>query len=93
MTTPRRDWMKAIDSGQAGVTDIIRAARSCMAAADDCPPELCGHSVNRMTPLEFAEWIEDELSAGKRAPVRLDQRETRKAGQVHRRLMEMVATG
>lgn len=92
MTDARRDWMPTF-ADPAILSDLFKAARSCMRSADDCDPELCVHSVNRMTPMDFAQWVEDEIAAAKRAPIRLDHRETRQAGQVRRRNLEIVVAG
>ena len=78
----RRDWRETFED-PACLSDLVSAARSCMTAADDCPPELCPHAVNRMTPLEFAEWVEDTINA--RRATRLDHAENRRAGQAVRR--------
>jgi hypothetical protein len=90
MTDARRDWVPTF-ADPAVLSDLFKAARSCMRAADDCDPELCAHPINRMTPMDFAQWVEDEINAAKRAPVRLDHHETRRAGQQLRRALEIVA--
>ena len=56
-------WTESIS--RAVLSDLYRAARSCMAAVCEEDPEWCGHTMNRMTPLEFVQWIEVELRAGR----------------------------
>lgn len=62
--------------------DAYRAARSCMSQICSDEPDSCSCAENRFTPLEFVEWIEQQVRLEQRRPVRLDQRENRSAGQV-----------
>jgi hypothetical protein len=92
MTDARRDWMPTF-ADRAVLSDLFKAARRCMTEADDCDPEICAHDVNRMTPMDFAQWVETTINTAARAPVRLDHHENRTAGQKLRRALEIVATG
>jgi hypothetical protein len=92
VTDARRDWMPTF-ADRAVLSDLRKAARRCMTEADDCDPELCQHPVNRMTPIEFCDWVETTINTAARAPVRLDHRENRTAGQKLRRALEIVAAG
>lgn len=80
-------WLSTF--AERAVLDHLRdAAEACMAdAGDGCPPETCRHDANRMTPLEFAEWVELQL-VRRRRPVRIDHHENRAAGQ--RRRLEIL---
>ena len=90
--TDHRSWLTAFELDAAALSDLFAAARDCMAEGDDCDPELCPHPEQRMTPLEFAQWVELEVKKAARAPIRLDQRENRQAGQYRRHGAEMVAS-
>jgi hypothetical protein len=57
---PDRSWLRTFVDPDA-LRALLRAAKTCMAEADDCEPEDCPHRVNLMTPLEFAEWVEREV--------------------------------
>jgi len=92
MTQPRRAWIESF-SDPAVLSDLFAAAKSYMAEGDDCDPEHCPHPEQRMTPIEFAQWIEEQAAGVKRAPIRLDHRENRSAGQAARRSMEFASTG
>lgn len=62
MTAARRMWLREFQENSVARWALQAAARSCMEdacerhEAEDCPCE-----ANRMTPLEFAEWIMDEV--------------------------------
>lgn len=91
MTENRRTWTTAFSSGAATAADVRRAAETCMRELCDDAPAECAHTEQLMTPLEFAEWLEREVVRLKSQPVRLDQREGRRAGQ-HRRYALNAAT-
>lgn len=92
MTAPRREWITTF-SDEAVLSDLRKAAIDSMREIDDCPPEICPHAENRLTPIEFFNWVEATIHRAAREPVRLDHRETRRAGQVRRRTLEIVAAG
>lgn len=92
MTAPRRDWI-ATFADKAVLSDLFAAMDACMAELCDCDPDTCPHPQNRMTPREAAQWVETTINTAARAPVRLDHRENRKAGQQLRRALEIVAAG
>jgi hypothetical protein len=92
VTAPRREFIKAFATGRATISDVLAAARSLMSEGCDEPPDRCGCPEQRMTPLEFAQWLESSVHKAQRAPVRLDQRENLEAGQRQRRQLEAVAS-
>lgn len=78
---PAAKWLETF-ADRGVLLDAYRAARSCMREICDDEPDACSCADNRLTPLEFVEWIEQQVRLEKAKPVRLDQRENRSAGQV-----------
>ncbi len=90
MTAPRREWLRAFAQDHGTVSDVLAAARSCMSEACDESPEKCSHPRQRMTPLEFAQWLEEQLHRDASTPQRLDHRENREGGQHRRHGLELA---
>lgn len=59
MSLERRPWLDTV-TDPAMLSDLLAAASDCMAqiCADD--PAECSCAGNRMTPIEFVEWLERE---------------------------------
>lgn len=90
MTVPRHEWMATFND-RSNLADLLAAARSCMTdACDRCEPENCAHRANLMTPIEFAEWVEEQVHRAGRAPLRLDHRENLEGGQHRRHGLELA---
>jgi hypothetical protein len=66
VSRPRREWMMAFANDRGTLTDLYAASRSCMTDACDDEPEDCGHAVNQMTPLEFVQWVEEQIRLAQR---------------------------
>jgi hypothetical protein len=83
-----RAWLDSFDD--PGVrADLRRAARACMADTDDCDPDLCGHPSQRITPMEFVDWLEQTWHTRTRGVARDDQRDRPRA-RCSRRHLEVV---
>jgi hypothetical protein len=92
VTAPRLEWLRAFAQDRGTVSDLLAAARFCMAEACDEPPEKCSHPQQRMTPLEFSQWVESQVHRAVRAPIRINHHETLEGGQRARRERESVAS-
>lgn len=77
----RPPWLDVLATPD--VLDALReAARDCM-RIDDCRPEECQHRWQLMTPLEFYDWLEQELALAAPGPAHRRRREP--AGRPGRR--------
>ena len=94
MTNARRSWVRAFADDPLALWAVRAAADSCMReVCEEHEPADCSCQVQMMTPLELADWIEQEVSRERREPVRLDHHENRSAGQQERRAMEFASAG
>lgn len=84
MTQQQRSWTARLGEPKT-LSDLMRAARDCMRDACECVPADCEHPHNRMTPLEFAEWIEREVHRAQqeRAPLMVRQLHADRARERH----------
>jgi hypothetical protein len=71
VTQARRDWL-ATFANPAVLSDLFAAARDCMAQVCDHEAHECPCPENRMTMVEFAEWVELEVKMAEREPVRFE---------------------
>lgn len=72
MTVRARDWLPTF-ADPATLSDLFAAARDCMAQVCDHQPHECPCPENRMTMVEFAEWVELEVKMAEREPVRFER--------------------
>lgn len=72
MTQGRREWLSTF-ADPAVLSDARAAAESCMREICQHKPEECDCRANLMTPTEFVDWLEAEIHAAKREPVRFEK--------------------
>lgn len=92
MIDPPRAWLRTF-ADPAVLSDLLAAARSCMADVDDCDPDECDHPEQLVTPLELAQWIEREVHragfTGRSSLARVHMRQA----HTDRGLLRSVASG
>jgi len=71
VTHPRREWMQTF-ADEAVMSDLYAAVRELMAQVCDHAPEDCNCPLNRVTPIEVAEWIEMEVRQNREGPIRFE---------------------
>lgn len=67
-----RSWL-ATFADEAVLSDLRAAARACMAELDDCEPEECPHPEQRMSPAEFAQWVERAVHIEQQRPQKFER--------------------
>lgn len=78
-TRQRRSWLITLADREI-LSALLTASRDCMTDACDDEPDDCSHAVNRMTPLEFAEWVEGQVRRSEREGDSAMTREHKEAG-------------
>lgn len=72
MTQPRREWVQTF-ADPALLSDLRAAIVDMARTIDACDPEECMHDEAMVHPIEVFHWIECEVQAAKREPVRFER--------------------